>query len=258
MGGRLSGAAGAPPPTGFSIDSRTLAAGELFFAIVAARDGHDFVADAVARKAAGVVVSRPVTVPAARAVRHRGGRHDAGACRTSRVTCGVQSGATRGGDHRQRREDDDEGCDRGVAGRAVSGGEEPGQPEQPPGIAAVAAGAETRSGCGRHGAGHESRRGDPRARRHRRTRRACLDSTSARRTSATSGRPTPSRTRRPRSSTAPRRRALLVANADDARVMARDAWIRGTAGDLRRQRARGRPRRGSSRNSASTDRGRRS
>lgn len=64
MGGRVSGRAEAGPPTGFSIDSRTLAAGELFFAIVAARDGHAFVPDAVARGAAGVVVSRPVAVEA--------------------------------------------------------------------------------------------------------------------------------------------------------------------------------------------------
>jgi UDP-N-acetylmuramoyl-tripeptide--D-alanyl-D-alanine ligase len=46
--------------TGFSIDTRTLAAGDLFFAIVARRDGHDFVAAASKRRAAGMVVSRPV------------------------------------------------------------------------------------------------------------------------------------------------------------------------------------------------------
>jgi UDP-N-acetylmuramoyl-tripeptide--D-alanyl-D-alanine ligase len=48
--------------TGFSIDSRTLATGDLFFAIVAQRDGHDFVAAAAKRRAAGVVVSRPVAL----------------------------------------------------------------------------------------------------------------------------------------------------------------------------------------------------
>jgi UDP-N-acetylmuramoyl-tripeptide--D-alanyl-D-alanine ligase len=48
--------------TGFSIDSRTLASGDLFFAIVARRDGHDFVKAAVKRRAAGVVVSRPVAL----------------------------------------------------------------------------------------------------------------------------------------------------------------------------------------------------
>ena len=59
MGGRLTSGELARQPTGYSIDSRTLAAGDLFFAIVAARDGHDFVDDAITRGAAGVVVSRP-------------------------------------------------------------------------------------------------------------------------------------------------------------------------------------------------------
>ena len=48
--------------TGFSIDTRTLASGDLFFAIVAKRDGHDFVGAASRRRAAGVVVSRPVAL----------------------------------------------------------------------------------------------------------------------------------------------------------------------------------------------------
>lgn len=48
--------------TGFSIDSRTLAAGDLFFAIAANRDGHDFVPAAARRRAAGVVVSKPVAL----------------------------------------------------------------------------------------------------------------------------------------------------------------------------------------------------
>jgi UDP-N-acetylmuramoyl-tripeptide--D-alanyl-D-alanine ligase len=48
--------------TGFSIDSRTLASGDLFFAIVAKRDGHDFAAAAARRRAAGLVVSKPVTL----------------------------------------------------------------------------------------------------------------------------------------------------------------------------------------------------
>ena len=64
MGGRL--VAGDPEHyvTGFSIDTRTLASGDLFFAIVAARDGHDFLGAAFKRPAAGVVVSRPIAVPA--------------------------------------------------------------------------------------------------------------------------------------------------------------------------------------------------
>ncbi|MCX6562262.1 MAG: UDP-N-acetylmuramoyl-tripeptide--D-alanyl-D-alanine ligase [Candidatus Aminicenantes bacterium] len=44
----------------FNIDSRRTTPGELFFAIVARRDGHDFVAAAAERGAAGAVVSRPV------------------------------------------------------------------------------------------------------------------------------------------------------------------------------------------------------
>lgn len=47
----------------FGLDSRTAAAGELFFAVVARRDGHDFVAEAAARGAAGAVVSRDVAPP---------------------------------------------------------------------------------------------------------------------------------------------------------------------------------------------------
>jgi len=46
----------------FGIDSRTIPAGGLFFAIAAGRDGHDFVTDAAARGAAGAVVSRDVAV----------------------------------------------------------------------------------------------------------------------------------------------------------------------------------------------------
>ena len=48
--------------TGFSIDSRTLATGDLFFAIVAKRDGHDFAVAASKRRAAGLVVSKPVAL----------------------------------------------------------------------------------------------------------------------------------------------------------------------------------------------------
>ncbi len=44
----------------FGIDSRHTAAGELFFAIKAQRDGHDFVDAAAAAGALGAVVSRPV------------------------------------------------------------------------------------------------------------------------------------------------------------------------------------------------------
>jgi UDP-N-acetylmuramoyl-tripeptide--D-alanyl-D-alanine ligase len=43
--------------SGVSIDSRTLAPGDLFVALTAARDGHDFVADALARGAAAAMVA---------------------------------------------------------------------------------------------------------------------------------------------------------------------------------------------------------
>jgi UDP-N-acetylmuramoyl-tripeptide--D-alanyl-D-alanine ligase len=44
--------------TGIAIDSRRTAPGDLFVALSAARDGHDFVADAFARGAAAALVSR--------------------------------------------------------------------------------------------------------------------------------------------------------------------------------------------------------
>lgn len=44
--------------TGVSIDSRSLQPGDLFVALTAARDGHDFVAEALARGAAAALVSR--------------------------------------------------------------------------------------------------------------------------------------------------------------------------------------------------------
>jgi UDP-N-acetylmuramoyl-tripeptide--D-alanyl-D-alanine ligase len=62
MNGRLVAGDDERYVTGFSIDSRTLAAGDLFFAIVARRDGHDFVPAALKRRAAGVVVSKPVSI----------------------------------------------------------------------------------------------------------------------------------------------------------------------------------------------------
>jgi UDP-N-acetylmuramoyl-tripeptide--D-alanyl-D-alanine ligase len=43
---------------GVSIDTRSLAPGDLFVALTAARDGHDFVAEALAKGAAAALVSR--------------------------------------------------------------------------------------------------------------------------------------------------------------------------------------------------------
>jgi UDP-N-acetylmuramoyl-tripeptide--D-alanyl-D-alanine ligase len=54
-GGRTGGAWEAH---GVSIDSRTVGPGDLFVALAAARDGHDFVADALAKGAVAAMVSR--------------------------------------------------------------------------------------------------------------------------------------------------------------------------------------------------------
>jgi UDP-N-acetylmuramoyl-tripeptide--D-alanyl-D-alanine ligase len=56
-GGGLSGAAFAA--SGVSIDSRSLEAGDLFVALAGERDGHEFVAGALERGAAGALVSQP-------------------------------------------------------------------------------------------------------------------------------------------------------------------------------------------------------
>lgn len=58
-GGRLNGSVWAA--SGVSIDTRTLAPGDLFVALTAARDGHDFVAQALAQGAAAALVSRVPT-----------------------------------------------------------------------------------------------------------------------------------------------------------------------------------------------------
>lgn len=59
------GHVGAPfAATGISIDSRSLQPGDVFFALQDQRDGHDFLADAFARGAAGAVISRPDCVEA--------------------------------------------------------------------------------------------------------------------------------------------------------------------------------------------------
>lgn len=51
---------GSAVASGFAIDSRLVRPGDLFFAVSAERDGHDFAADAAARGAIGAVVSREV------------------------------------------------------------------------------------------------------------------------------------------------------------------------------------------------------
>jgi UDP-N-acetylmuramoyl-tripeptide--D-alanyl-D-alanine ligase len=52
--------------TGVSIDTRTLEPGDLFVALGGVRDGHEFIDQAMARGAAGALVSQPVNVPCVR------------------------------------------------------------------------------------------------------------------------------------------------------------------------------------------------
>jgi UDP-N-acetylmuramoyl-tripeptide--D-alanyl-D-alanine ligase len=62
VGGRPAGEAFAA--TGVSIDTRTLEPGDLFVALAGVRDGHEFVGQALAKGAAGVLAARPVEAPA--------------------------------------------------------------------------------------------------------------------------------------------------------------------------------------------------
>lgn len=57
MGGRILQGSPSQIFSRFNIDSRTVAAGELFFAIQAERDGHDFITHAQQNGAAGAVIS---------------------------------------------------------------------------------------------------------------------------------------------------------------------------------------------------------
>ncbi|RPJ01176.1 MAG: hypothetical protein EHM31_06455, partial [Candidatus Aminicenantes bacterium] len=78
----------------YGIDSRLSVPGSLFFAVPGRRDGHDFVADARRKGAAGAIVSRPVAIddPAFGLVRVpnvvaalQALAHEALACRPARV-----------------------------------------------------------------------------------------------------------------------------------------------------------------------------
>ena len=61
VGGQVAGDFAA---TGVSIDTRSVEHGDLFVPLVGARDGHDFVAQAVANGAAGVLAAKAVDAPA--------------------------------------------------------------------------------------------------------------------------------------------------------------------------------------------------
>ena len=70
VGGRLEAGQATDPIRGMSIDSRALSPGQLFFAIRGQRfDGHAFVAAALQQGACGVVVSETAAVPAPEASR---------------------------------------------------------------------------------------------------------------------------------------------------------------------------------------------
>ena len=62
-GGRLLSGPPSLTVRGYVIDARSAGPGDLFFAVVAGRDGHDFVAQAAANGAAGAVVSKNVPSP---------------------------------------------------------------------------------------------------------------------------------------------------------------------------------------------------
>ena len=55
---------GAFEATGVSIDSRSIAPGDLFVALSGARDGHEFIVQITDKGAAGALVSKPVATPA--------------------------------------------------------------------------------------------------------------------------------------------------------------------------------------------------
>jgi len=62
--GTLVSGDGAAVFDSFGLDSRTIEPGGLFFAVIAERDGHEFIRAAAARGAAGAVVSRETAAPA--------------------------------------------------------------------------------------------------------------------------------------------------------------------------------------------------
>ncbi|HEV2311130.1 MAG TPA: UDP-N-acetylmuramoylalanyl-D-glutamyl-2, 6-diaminopimelate--D-alanyl-D-alanine ligase, partial [Acidimicrobiia bacterium] len=62
-GGRVDAGPGGARASSYTIDTRTLEPGGCFVALVAERDGHDFLPDAWSRGATVAVVSRPVPAP---------------------------------------------------------------------------------------------------------------------------------------------------------------------------------------------------
>ncbi len=159
---------------GYSIDSRTIGAGELFFAVTGERmDGHDYVAAALANGAVAAVVSNrwlaPDEMDSCKLLYVPEGEDCVlSAMQTlARHVRGRHVGQARDRRHRLGRQDDDQGGDRAGAVGAISRAEVGRQPEQPLRRAAATAAARAGArGCGDRD-GHEPRRGARRAGRHR-------------------------------------------------------------------------------------------
>ena len=118
---------------GYSIDSRTVAAGELFFAVRGERlDGHDYVAAAIERGAVAAVVSRArvATLPdAALAVPLLITEDPLIALQALATHMRRRWGKARGGRDRLGRQDDDQGSNCRGARRKVQRAQVAGQYE---------------------------------------------------------------------------------------------------------------------------------
>ena len=91
-GGRASGRFTA---TGVSIDTRTLEPGDLFVALGGARDGHEFVAQALAKGAAGALVSQATPGPTVQVADTQTALEQLGVAARDRAT-GARRGAVTG------------------------------------------------------------------------------------------------------------------------------------------------------------------
>ncbi len=126
--------AGALVASGYSIDSRTIAPGELFFAVRGERhDGHDFVAAAFDRGAVAAVVSRAraASLPDA-ALAHPLAHHRRSAPRPAGAgpPCAAPVGPARRRHYRLGRKNHHQGSRGRGAGRKVQRAQVAGQSEQ--------------------------------------------------------------------------------------------------------------------------------
>ena len=175
VGGRVVAGAAETLIDGFSIDSRSLSRGDLFFAIRGDRfDGHAYVADAIERGACGAVVCDAAALGSSPAIGvvvddTVAGPAGVGPVHPPRLE---HSGRC---DHWQCGQDHDQGADRGAAGSAIPRVPEPRQPEQPHRVAALAAGAADAARGRGGGVRYERTRGDQPTGRDRRAGAAGLD-----------------------------------------------------------------------------------